>query len=129
MLVQTNTTTASACYVRYAGNALYLRNDADNGWLGPLNLPAAANLENTQCVLSGAWSGKSGVDTTLTVTLALGCKTGFAGGKNIYLKAANATVDSGWVNKGNWTVGAVTQVPENISVTPSSGTGTTQAFD
>jgi hypothetical protein len=38
----------------------------------------------------------------------------------------NSTVTSGWQVEGTWT--ANSQPPSNVSVTPSSGTGTTQNF-
>jgi hypothetical protein len=51
----------------------------------------------------------------------------FAGTKNTYMSVFNnSTVTSGWQVEGTWT--ANTLPPSNVSVTPASGTGTTQVF-
>jgi hypothetical protein len=40
----------------------------------------------------------------LTLNLALSFNAGFAGAKNIYMEVQNATLDSGWAQRGAWTV-------------------------
>jgi hypothetical protein len=66
---------------------------------------------------------------TLTLNLALTFASGFAGAKNIYMDVKNATQDSGWSQKGAWTVpGTPAPTLAPVSVTPSSGSGASQTF-
>src|SRR5205807_6715855 len=64
----------------------------------------------------------------LTLTLALTFKPAFIGTKNIYMGLfSSANVFSGWQTQGTWSVSGALP-PASVSVSPSSGTGTTQAF-
>jgi hypothetical protein len=73
---------------------------------------------------SGALSGN-----TYTLKLAITFQSGYAGAKNVYSDATSqAGLNSGWQTVGTWTVGASSQGPSNVSVTPSSGAGPNQTF-
>lgn len=120
---------ANACWVRYrrTDNTLWLRNDADSGWLGPATPGVSSTLENSQCALAAASSAASGSGTNLTLDVAVTFKSTFGGTKNVYLYAEDAMgLDSGWAQRGTWTVAGF--APEALSVTPSSGSGTAQTF-
>src|SRR5204862_359999 len=62
-----------------------------------------------------------------TVNLVLSFKPAFSGAKKVYVDATDGyTVDSGWQQKGTWTVPG--GAPTLVSVTPSSGGGSSQTF-
>ncbi len=132
LLVNATLSGVSGCYIHFdrAANAVYLFGDAGPGWLGPLTLGAAGNLQNSQCLVSGAGSSVVGSGNKLTVSLALSFQVAFAGVKNIYLLAQDtAGLATGWQMRGTWTVpGAGNQAPSAVSVTPSSGSGSSQTF-
>ena len=84
-------------------NSIYLANDAGNV-KGPLTLGHAGTLQNSQCAVNAGASSASTSGTTLTLNLSFSFKGAFAGTKNIYMEARNATLDSGWAQKGTWIV-------------------------
>jgi len=118
------------CLPHYDGSKLWLVNDAGTGWLGPLTPGAAGTLENSQCAINGGASGVSASGTNLTVQLAISFKAAFAGAKTVYMQAIDrGGLDTGTQARGTWTVGGgVNQAPSVVSVTPSSGSGTSQTF-
>ena len=121
---------ASGCSLLYypASNALYLAVDAGNAWLGPATLGQSGTLQNSQCAVNAASSSVSGIGNNLTVNLALSFQASFTGLKNIYMDAYDGP-DSGWQLKGSWTpVPAVTVTMGPVSVTPGSGSGSSQTF-
>jgi len=61
-------------------------------------------LQNSQCTVNTAPSSASGSGNNLTLNLALSFQPAFAGSKNIYLDAYAGGLDSGWQQKGSWTV-------------------------
>jgi hypothetical protein len=119
---------SGACYVYYARgtNALYLANDA-GAWQGPLTVGAAGTLQNSQCTLDAGGSSVSSSGSVLTLNLALSFELTYSGAKNIFMEVQTATKDSGWSNLGTWTVSS-SGPPEPVSVTPSSGSGSSQVF-
>ena len=128
-LFHTQLSQAGACYLQYNHdqNTLWLRDDAGAAWLGPVSLGATATLQNSQCSVAAASSTASGSGTTLTLDVALTFKGEFAGTKNIYMYAADTSgLNSGWQTRGSWSVSGF--APEAVSVTPSSGSGTSQTF-
>jgi hypothetical protein len=129
VLVHTQVAQPNSCYVQYqrAQNALWLRNDAGTGWLGPATPGSAGTIENSQCTLAASSSAASGAGTTLTLDVALSFKPGFGGAKNVYLYAIDSMgANSGWQLRGTWSVSGFT--PEALSVSPSSGAGSSQTF-
>ena len=105
----------------------YLANDGNTQILGPITLGTSATLQNSQCTLSGTGSSATTSGNIATVTLALTFQPAFAGTKNTYGYVQNAAgLNSGWQTLGTWTVPA--GAPQVVSVTPSSGSGTTQTF-
>ncbi len=94
-----------ACYLYYAAgsNAIYLATDA-GAWPAPLTVGVAGTTQNSQCSLDAGASSVTKLGNNLTLNLALTFKAGFAGAKNVYMEAHNATLDSGWVLRATWTV-------------------------
>ena len=106
-------------------NTLYLTNDAGSAWTGPVTLGSGGTLQNSQCTVNSAASAASGSGNNLTLLIALTFQSAFSGTKNIYMDAYDGT-DSGWQQKGTWITSSVTLGP--VSVTPNSGSGTSQTF-
>jgi hypothetical protein len=122
---------AGTCYFYYARGSNEIQLATDTGtWPGGLPLGNAGTLENSQCSLNVGASSVSASGTTLTLDLAITFKAAFAGAKNIYMLAVNATLNSGWVQRGTWTApgGAAPSPPSTVSVTPNSGSGSPQTF-
>src|SRR5206468_7791203 len=81
---------------------------------------------NSQCTLDTFFTSATGSGNNLTLTLALTFKPVFIGAKNVYMIVGNnGNVSSGWQAKGSWNPAGP---PANVSVTPASGSGTSQAF-
>ena len=131
VLVVVNSTLANAegCYFLYYphSNLLYLANDASTAWAGSVTLGQSGTVQNSQCTVNAAASSFSGSGNYLTLNVALSFQTAFGGSKNMYMDAYDGT-DSGWQLKGAWTVPGATGPPAPVSVTPSSGSGSSQTF-
>jgi hypothetical protein len=121
---------ASSCWLFYSrsSNQVFLANDSGAAWLGPLTLGTAGSLQNSQCAVHGAASSVSGSGTSLTLNLAFSFLPAYAGARDISLSVGDATHATGWVKRGSWTVTGAMQPPVALSVTPSSGTGSSQTF-
>jgi hypothetical protein len=90
---------------------------------------AATTLQNSQCSLNVATSSVTLNGNTLTLNLAMTFQPAFAGAKNIYLYAADVSgPNTGWQQRGTWTVPGVTITVTANSVTPSSGSLASQTF-
>jgi hypothetical protein len=128
VIINSTLTGAGGCYILYyrAARVLYLASDNATSWLSPITLGTSANTQNSQCGISAANSTSSSSGNDLTVNLAITFQTTFNGARNIYMEAYDG-LDSGWSQKGTWTVAATTPLGP-VSVTPSSGSGTTQNF-
>ena len=132
MVVNSTLAAAGSCYLYYAraANAIYLATDA-GAWQGFLTVGTAGTMQNSQCVVNAGASSVTASGDNLTLNLALSFNAGFAGAKNIYMEVQNATLDSGWAQRGTWTVssgGAAPSPPASVSVTPNSGSGSSQTF-
>jgi hypothetical protein len=125
-LVSSALTTAGSCEVDYyrASNALQLLTDS-GGQPSSILTPGSGSQQNSQCILNGAGSSVTTSGNTLTLNLALTFQTAYGGVKNVYMDAVDALGTSGWQQKGAWTVPVTVQA---VSVTPSTGSGTTQTF-
>ena len=139
VLVSTYLDGTGACYFALAPSGatsgyLYLVDDAgDGGYVSgtPMLLPSSATLQNSQCAISGAGSSISANGNSLTLTLAITFKPGFAGNKVFYTAARSKTQNSGWQALGIWNVpGPAPEGPAVGGVSPSRSTtmGQTYAF-
>ena len=89
---------------------------------------AAAARANDQCTLNGAGSSASLAGTNLTLTVSLTFQPAFAGNKTVYLYAADAVTNTGFLAKGTWNVTIPPPVPSADSVSPNASTGAIQTF-
>ncbi len=118
---------ASACFVQVDPTGTYLVNDAGTSIGNPVGSGGSAS--NSQCTLNGAGSSVVTSGTTSTVTLSLTFAPSFGGTKNIYLYDEDTNGNnSGFQQRGTFTIGSASSVPTNVSISPSSGSGTTQTF-
>jgi hypothetical protein len=119
---------ANGCYVWYypTTNLLYLDNDTGNGLSAGITPGSASTVSNSQCTLAGTGSSYS-TSGGATLVVALTFSYSFYGLKYVWMYAGGETSNSGWVEKGTWTVPSGPP-PTVVSLTPSSGSGTTQAF-
>ena len=126
MIFNTTLSGTGGCYLLYyrGSNVLYLANDANAAWLGPFTLGQSSTIQNSQCGVNTAGSSASGSGNNLTVNLALSFQTAFQGTRNVYMEVYDGA-DSGWQQKGAWTVAAAVGP---VSVTPASGSGSSQTF-
>ncbi len=121
---------AGSCMVYYdrPANRVFLLNDAGAAYVSAL-MGAATTLQNNQCAIAVGSSSASASGNTLTVNLAMTFKPAFAGAKNIFLFGTNGAVNSGWQDRGDWTVPSGSgPVVAAVTASPSSGTGATQTF-
>ncbi len=137
LLFANSTSLSSACAVTYvaAQKSLGLTNDAGTGYAGYVTPGQAASVSNSQCTLTGSGSSIQTSGNTLSMAVSLQFNTAFAGvgtsaAKTIYanpVTAAGQGPSGGMVAMGTWTIpnpGSVTVV----SLSPSSGGGTSQTF-
>jgi hypothetical protein len=105
IVINSTLAAAGTCYFYYAraANAIYLATDA-GAWQGFLTIGTAGTMQNSQCVVNAGASSVTASGNNLTLNLALSFNAGFAGAKNIYMEVQNATLDSGWAQRGAWTV-------------------------
>jgi Beta-propeller repeat len=130
VLINTAVGGAGACYVFYnpALNSVTLANNAYTSLLGPITLGTANTLQNSQCTVNGAASSATWLGNTLTLKLSLTFAPAFDGAKYIYGYARSVGgLVSGFQALGVWTV-IPPSAPQVVSVSPSSGSGSSQVF-
>ena len=121
----------NSCVLKYniASNQVTLLAN-DGGTPLTATVGAATTLQNSQCSLNVAETSVILSGNNLTLNLAMTFEAAYAGVKNIYLYAADASgSNTGWQQRGTWTVttsGAGT--PLTVSVTPTSQSGLNQTF-
>jgi len=123
----------NACYLYYTQTSNTIALASNAGVLqNALVVGATGTSSNSQCTINAGASSVSVSATTLTLNLALTFSTSFAGGKNVYMEVRNATADSGWWQKGSWTVPETWPSPPSppapVSVSPSGGSGAGGTF-
>ena len=121
---------SNACMFYYNAptSQIELLNDNATQWT-PGTLGSATTLQNSQCSvnLATATVVPSGNNLTLNVTVSF--KPAFSGAKNVYLHSVDVSgSNSGWQQLGAWTVAFSASTPSTVSVSPNSGSGTSQAF-
>ncbi len=119
---------ANACNLLYDRivNRVSLTYDIPANGSASLTPGANAVISNAQCSLRGANTTVIYTATSMIVTLDLVFNANYFGAKNIYLYAAEAGANSGWVIAGGWTVTG--GAPTADSVSPASGSGTINNF-
>jgi hypothetical protein len=126
MLFTANAGITNACYISYDRN----QGTVGLAWDSALGsdtkpLSSATVLKNSQCSIGAASAAFSGLSNIVNVAVTF--KGAFSGVKSIYMFAAEASSNTGWVVKGTYTV-AVGGVPVANSVIPGSGSGPGQRF-
>jgi hypothetical protein len=118
------------CYVQYnrAANTLSLANDAATNSAGSVTPGTGSSISNSQCTLNPAASSVSTNGNNLTINVALSFSAAFGGSKRMWLNVGDAAAFSGFQNLGTWTVQVPAGVPSAISISPNTGSGTTQTF-
>lgn len=125
VLFNSSANPASACAIIYnrAQNTLALLTDSGAQPSTTIS-PGGGTAQNSQCTITGSSSSASVSGNTLTVSLQIAFLPAFAGVKNIYMEAADASQNVNWTAEGTWATTATVA----MSVTPSSGSGSQQTF-
>ncbi|HTB18416.1 MAG TPA: FG-GAP-like repeat-containing protein [Bryobacteraceae bacterium] len=105
VLFNTSTVLANACAITYVPSRNMFHLYDDTGTMTSVGVApgSSAQVSNSQCTLSGAGSSAASSGGTLTLNIAITFSGTFVGQKNVFLNAAGATLNSGWVKKGVWT--------------------------
>jgi hypothetical protein len=132
MLINNSLSTMNACFLYYspAQNLLYLFSNSGSS-IGTGAAPGASTtLTNSQCSVDLSTTTVTPNGNSLTVAPNITFTMSFTGSKNIYVSIRDqADSTAGWTQEGTWEVGlAAESAPTAVSVTPNSGTGTTQQF-
>jgi Zn-dependent metalloprotease len=122
-----NSSNSCMLYYNRAAAQINMLNDAGTTWM-PGTLGSATTLQNNQCSINLGGSSVVLNGNTLTLNLAVTFKPAYAGGKNVYMYATNGTINSGWQDRGDWTVPGAGIAVTADSITPNVGSGATQLF-
>ncbi len=131
MLFNTTLSRVNGCYLTYvaAGNQLSLL--SDDGTTSTSGVPGTTGtISNSQCSVDLSATTVTASGNTLTVAPAITFKSRFTAGIQTYMYVQDLLgMNSGWKTMGQWMVGSLAeQPPSAVSVSPSSGFGTTQQF-
>jgi hypothetical protein len=123
VLFATSVNTVNACFILYdrIANTLSVSYDNPANGTTELQLGSTGTASNSQCTLNAANSTVVFGTTSIALTLDLTFSSSFSGAKNVYIYGAEANSNTGWVQRGTWTVTG--GVPAAVSVSPSSGAG------
>ena len=126
MLIGNSTSPQNTCQVVYDRNvgSLALLWDSGSG-SDSRQLGTSTVLQNSQCSVGAASVQVSG--TSQIVSLNMTFKGGYTGTKNVFLFGAEATINTGWVQRGTFTI-AAGGVPTVGAAVPGSGSGPSQRF-
>jgi probable HAF family extracellular repeat protein len=115
------------CTVSYSPMTGVVQLLGDNGSSWTAGTMGNGTLANSQCTLNLGSSSATPSPSTLTLVLDITFDASFAGQKNIYMLAASSEgPNTGWQQRGTWTVMIPTTIP--ISAAPQFGAATTQTF-
>ena len=105
VIFNTSLAVPGACYLFYyqPTNTIYLSNDTGSTWLSSIVLGRTGSIGNSQCSLNAAASSAVGSGNAITLNLALSFLPAFKGTRNIYMEVYGSG-DSGWLQKGSWTI-------------------------
>jgi len=131
MVFNTMGSPVNGCDMTYvaAGNQLSLLSD-DHSTSTSGQPGATGTLSNSQCSVNLSATTVTAIGNTLTVAPTITFKSGFKAGIQIYMYVQDIPgMNSGWKTMGWWMVGSLAeQPPSAVSVSPSSGFGTTEQF-
>lgn len=130
ILIAPSFVATNSCYLVYDRNRNTIQLEWDNmSGASAKPIGSGVQLENSQCTIGAASVASTALTNTITVAITF--KNAFNGLKNIYLYGADndGSINTGWVQKGTYTVNTVAApVPTADSVTPSGGAGPHQTF-
>lgn len=107
-----------ACNFYAGGNRVWLRDDGDTAWLGPVAAGTPTTLRNSQCGVAAASLSLAPSGHTLTMNVAVTFTTSFVGAKTIFAKATDRSgFASEWTQLGAW---SVTPLNPGLEVVTSS---------
>ena len=118
-----NVNACSLVWDRAAGTLALLYDSAAGSSAKPFG--SNATIQNSQCALGAATLSVSGNSNILTIPLAF--NGAFTGAKNIYMLAVGPNGNTGWLQRGTYSVFAG-GVPVASSASPSTGSGASQSF-
>ena len=123
VLFSTHNSAVNECQIVWdrLANVISLSYDIPANGTTEMVLGSNTIASNSQCSLKAATSQVVFGATSVVLTLDLQFNATFSGSKNIYLLAAEQTINTGYVQVGGWTVTG--GAPTADSVTPSSGAG------
>jgi Beta-propeller repeat len=129
LLVNTSASTAFACYVTYnpVSQLLSLANDDPSTGSQAVTV-GGGSQQNSRCIVNGAGSSVSLAGNTLTLNISLTFQSTFSGSDSVYMYAADAGTNTGWVSRGTWTVVIPMPQPSADSVSPNASIGSSQTF-
>ena len=120
--------TSCMLYYNLSTNQINLLSDNATVWM-PAALGSASTLQNSQCSLNVATATVVQSGNNLTLNVAVMFKPGFVGVKNEYLHSVDVSgTNSGWQQLGAWTATSTVGIASTVSVTPNSGSGSSQNF-
>jgi hypothetical protein len=96
---------ASSCMLFYSQttNQINLLNDAGSAWMS-MTPGTAGTLQNSQCSLNVGAMTLTPSGTNLTVSMPMTFKAAYAGAKQVWMYAGGGAGNSGWQQRGTWTV-------------------------
>ena len=112
-------------YIVNSSGQVWLRDDSNTSWIGPVTMGSTGTLTNSQCTLRALNSYALYSGNDLYVNVELTFKASFAGLKTHFLYGVDATGgNTGWRALGTYSVLSATP-PLAQFVSPSTGLGTT----
>ena len=125
---------ANSCLMYYerSSDSVYLLNDAGTVWASARR-GASTTLQNAQCSIAARTVTATASGNLLTVAFPVTFGAAYLGAKNIFMYALGSASNTGWQDRGDWTIPAaappppVTEVTVD-SVTPASGGGASVTF-
>jgi Bacterial Ig-like domain (group 1)/Putative binding domain, N-terminal len=118
------------CIVEYvqSKSAFYLVDTGDTA--GPLPLGSSGSIQNSSCVLTSPTVSPSGNQLTMTLPISFVDTSGLSAGSYYILGFVKDTngFNSGWKGIGTEALSFSTQAPSLVSLSPTSGSGTSQTF-
>jgi hypothetical protein len=126
LLINTACDGVGGIFLRYDTNAnkLYLRNDANTGWLGGAAPGTNRVIENGWCKLYAAEVTGSRSGSVRTVNWRIELKSGVPGrtvGAWLYATDDTGLID-GWDRFATYSITGPNRAPVNVSLSPASGT-------
>jgi hypothetical protein len=115
----------NGCVVDYNAMTSTVRLFDDTGVPGSTAvLGSAGTLSNSQCTLNLATSTATPAGNNLTLDLDISFASAFAGAQPLAVRATSAAgPNTGFANKGTWTVGLPIGGVQVVSVIPNAGSG------